>query len=405
MKLFFVDVSKLKPNPDNLFPPLPPAEYEDLKGSVARHGIQEPLIVIPENGTGSYLIQAGHHRWRAATELSIGLVPCIESTHDKVDAIIETEIYRRMLTKEDRLKYKAKAAKVRGDSVRAFTDAHLLPEIKALEKSGKITETMAIQLALLPHENQQAVLDMMKPAEIIEVIDPDNKFLKAEQDKHQKELADARAETMKAMDEAKKDALKAADLIKTKEADNKTLRDQQEKARIALQDLLEEKESFKKKSTEDMSDELRKEFDKAIAEARKQLDTYKTAALANAAEIEVYKDKEIQTKQQLKDLQCEANAQWVAANNWKDSFRDEMKKAFSPMVITSHITAATNAVVATDQMLRSFRFDPAIRLAAKAALGRLHEQITEIINMQDGLIETLSPLDLPAPVPRIEHAA
>lgn len=334
MKLFFVDVNKLKANPDNLFPPLPKDEYEDLRDSVGRHGIQEPLIVIPENGNGGYVIQAGHHRWKAAKELAINLVPCIESTHDKVGAIIESEIYRRMLSKEDRLKFKDKVAQAQIISVQSFIDTNLLPEIKALIESGKMSENVGADIALLPKEKQQAFLDMLNPAEVIEVIDPDNKFLKAEQEKHQKELAAVRAETAAALTKAKEEAAKATELVKTKEADNKVLKDQQEKARLALQDLLEEKNNFKKNAAENMTDELRKEFDVAIAGARNQLDTYKTAALASAAEVEEYKTKEVKSKQQIKDLQGEANAQWVAANNWKDKFRDEMKKAFSPVVMT-----------------------------------------------------------------------
>ena len=53
-----------------------PAELEELKASIKRHGVIEPIIVRPI-AHGTYELVAGERRWRAIRELGITDVPAI----------------------------------------------------------------------------------------------------------------------------------------------------------------------------------------------------------------------------------------------------------------------------------------------------------------------------------------
>lgn len=52
------------------------AEMEDLKASILREGIITPIAVMPQNGTGKYLLLAGGRRLLACQELMINEIPC-----------------------------------------------------------------------------------------------------------------------------------------------------------------------------------------------------------------------------------------------------------------------------------------------------------------------------------------
>lgn len=70
---------------DDVLPHLSPAEYESLKESIAKNGVQQPILVgLPEN-----VIIEGHHRWRAATELGLAEIPVVtEETRSDEERIL-----------------------------------------------------------------------------------------------------------------------------------------------------------------------------------------------------------------------------------------------------------------------------------------------------------------------------
>jgi len=69
MMIMYVETDRLKPNPNNLFDPLPPDEYQELKCSINKYGVKEPLIVCHNTNNGYYTILCGHNRQRAAIDL------------------------------------------------------------------------------------------------------------------------------------------------------------------------------------------------------------------------------------------------------------------------------------------------------------------------------------------------
>lgn len=76
------------------------ATYEALKASVAEQGVLEPIRVVrTEDGKG-WLIVAGRHRWMAAKEAGIFLIPALEMTEDTVANFIQSDTaHRRNMSK------------------------------------------------------------------------------------------------------------------------------------------------------------------------------------------------------------------------------------------------------------------------------------------------------------------
>lgn len=73
-----LSIDKIHPNPNQPRVGFDPRKMEELVASVKRHGIIQPVAVMP-NGkdTADFLIVAGERRWRAAKEAGLKEIPVI----------------------------------------------------------------------------------------------------------------------------------------------------------------------------------------------------------------------------------------------------------------------------------------------------------------------------------------
>jgi len=95
-QLQYIEVSKLRPHPDN--PRKALGDLTDLVESIKVHGVLQNLTVVPDVGnltgepTGTYTVVIGHRRLAAAKEAGLTAVPCVVSNMTGVQQI------RTMLT-------------------------------------------------------------------------------------------------------------------------------------------------------------------------------------------------------------------------------------------------------------------------------------------------------------------
>ncbi len=84
-------ISDLQPNPEQPRTVFDAAAIAELAASIRRHGIVQPLVVSPHEGT--YIIVAGERRWRAAQEAGLKTVPAVVRSTQQLErleiAIIE----------------------------------------------------------------------------------------------------------------------------------------------------------------------------------------------------------------------------------------------------------------------------------------------------------------------------
>lgn len=75
-----ISIDRLEPNPSQ--PRVEFGELEDLIASIREKGILEPLLVRPSQVGGRFMIISGERRFRAAREVGLREVPCIEMDVD-----------------------------------------------------------------------------------------------------------------------------------------------------------------------------------------------------------------------------------------------------------------------------------------------------------------------------------
>lgn len=189
-----VSIDKLKPHPKNgfYFSDVSGEKYEEIKRSIATHGIRDPLKVTPD-----YIIISGHQRWRIAKDLGLSHVPVEVLDVDEREAeylLIAENVERRGEAESDPMK-KARIAKflkeywgVRGGrpkklpplgeekTAKDIADAigvsakhldrvlrlnELIPELQELVSLGKLGTRSAEQIAHLTPDEQRALLDSL----------------------------------------------------------------------------------------------------------------------------------------------------------------------------------------------------------------------------------------------------
>ena len=75
-----IDITKIKPNPNQPRKNFGEEALKDLAASIKVHGIVQP-IVLNKSGNGEYLIIAGERRWRAANLCGLKTVPAVVNNY------------------------------------------------------------------------------------------------------------------------------------------------------------------------------------------------------------------------------------------------------------------------------------------------------------------------------------
>lgn len=82
-------IDKIIPDPNQPRRYFDATKMRTLRGSIQKHGIRQPLIV-EDLGDGTYLLEDGERRYRAATELGLKEVPVIiEKKRSEIDRLVE----------------------------------------------------------------------------------------------------------------------------------------------------------------------------------------------------------------------------------------------------------------------------------------------------------------------------
>jgi len=153
MEICYLPIKNLYKNPDNFFKSLKRKEYEELRESIRRFGIIEPLIVTSTDH-GRYMILAGNNRYDIAQEEGILLLQCIIIDQVEMEGAFDTEIFRRHLTEEEKYRYKSIKEEKCREMVDQILRKRLLPEIYERYRGKSIDLDLAIYLSKKPLEEQ-----------------------------------------------------------------------------------------------------------------------------------------------------------------------------------------------------------------------------------------------------------
>lgn len=100
VKVLLLSDITIDPVIDQLFPPLPDQEFEDLKSSISKIGLLNPLIVSQDN-----VLLCGHNRYRAAKALGVNRVDtlqryCASPEYSQAIAVSDNLVRRHLAPKD-----------------------------------------------------------------------------------------------------------------------------------------------------------------------------------------------------------------------------------------------------------------------------------------------------------------
>ncbi len=150
-----IDITKIKPNPNQPRKNFDEEALQELASSIKIHGIVQP-IVLNQQSNGEYMIIAGERRWRAANLCGLKTVPAIVKNYTdkqvKEISIIEN------LQREDLNPIEAARA------IKQLMDEYGLTQETVSERIGKSRSNVANTLRLLTL--YPAVIDMVEKGQI-----------------------------------------------------------------------------------------------------------------------------------------------------------------------------------------------------------------------------------------------
>jgi ParB-like chromosome segregation protein Spo0J len=271
-----IKVSLLKERQEykELFSPLSESEYEDLRQSIRKGGIVNDLIV--ERSAEGYVVLSGHHRKAVAGELGIEEVPCslAETPEEIVEALFDNASRRQMTEVERKAKIQEKE-----EVQDRFFEKHLIPEIYALYKEGKIDRKSIDEFLDADPEVQRSILQCLS---IEREVVPD-----ALLEEHEHEMASITRRYNEDIDAVRKELATAkAEKKKAQEAlieNGKEL----EKIRERAEDTL----ARYRKSKEQITKEVEKEIEKEIEDLKKERETREAAMKVKQDEIDALNGK------------------------------------------------------------------------------------------------------------------
>ena len=195
-EIYQIKIAELYPHPDNPYGIRDDPSMMELVESVKQFGVLIPAIARPRED-GSYELIAGHRRQKACQLAGLDSMPVIVMNPDDNDAIIQmvdSNIQRENILPSERARaYKLKmeaikrqgarsdltspkiSAKFRsddsvgdevgvsGDTVRNYIALNnLIPELMEMVDEKKIALSPAYQIAALPKESQEQLLDTIE---------------------------------------------------------------------------------------------------------------------------------------------------------------------------------------------------------------------------------------------------
>jgi ParB family chromosome partitioning protein len=251
-----------------LFSPLSESEYQDLRESIREAGILNDLIL--EKSEEGYTILSGHHRKAVALELGLEEAPCsLAETRGEILEALYDNAYRRQMTEAER---KEKVKEKQRVQDRIYEES-LIPELYALYKEGKIDRRSVDRFLCEDAELQRSIFHSLS---VERPVVPQG-LLK----KHEQEIASIEAKHREILDgERKKLAAVETEKKKAQEALKKNGQELEEIRERAKNTL-----ARYEKNKEQITKEVRSEFEKEIADLGKERERREAAVKAKQDEI------------------------------------------------------------------------------------------------------------------------
>lgn len=389
MDMSNVAISRLKPNSENLFSPLTGKDYADLKESISQHGVQEPLIVT-KDVNGGYKIICGHNRHRIAVELNIEELPCIVVENHLEIAAVDTEIYRRHLTQEEKGKYTALKRDMEKKHLETEIREKLHPGITELFNAGQLSSQDISYILKLPKDAQKALVDnLTREKEVI-------KEVKVGVDKEALTAAGPTNTELKILQE---ENTRLSETLTNLKTDLTTKESQVKSIQAATADLvkihkkkLEALELDLENAKSDADGTIIKDHQEELEERRKSLVEMSKAVEERQSQIDSLKDDIARLKDQVLGREVDAKTSVMARMDIQAQLTKERIRYANPALLQRRLdTIVAELDTLLDHVIH-YNWDEAVLLATENA-GRIVAQ--KFTTLAGKIKETLVSEDAP----------
>lgn len=175
--LLQLELGRIRPNPFQPRKSMDPAGLEELRDSIAQHGIMQPVVV--RAAQGGYELIAGERRWRAARLAGLNSVPAIlradVSDADMLELALVENVQRRDLDPIERAQgFQAilETLQVTQEEVAAkvgLKRSTVANHLRLLELPSKIQEAIGKGLITMGHG--RALLALSTPDAMVRALD------------------------------------------------------------------------------------------------------------------------------------------------------------------------------------------------------------------------------------------
>lgn len=235
MKVCYLPIKSLRPNPNNFLIPLTDEEYAQLRESIVKFGVLEPLIVVPE-ANGMHTIYAGNHRYQIALEIGLKELQCIVVDKTMIEGVFDTEIFRRHLTKEQKEQFRSIKEEVCKEIIDKLLKEKLLPELFNKYKAGELDRKVACSLIELPQEDQAMLYKVSRGSEVVDLEE-----IIEEKDAQIKRLRESKKELKEKLEEYEEEITKLKGLwMEAEKSVNEALKKEYEQELQRREDIREE---------------------------------------------------------------------------------------------------------------------------------------------------------------------
>ena len=177
MNLIEVPIGNLSVDPNNPRKQFDKEQMGELADTIKTHGILQPILVIPQNGSGTFRIIAGERRWRAAGLAGLKTVPCLNRDDLNEAEIAEIQNIENLQRADlhpldEALGYQRIQGDPKNISLRVGKSesyirmrlvlVNLISEAQKMFRTNKFTLSHAILIARQQPEHQKEILTWLK---------------------------------------------------------------------------------------------------------------------------------------------------------------------------------------------------------------------------------------------------
>ncbi len=373
--VILIATEKLHVNPDNPLPPLSETDYNDLYLSIERHGILDPLFVVrAQDDPNSYTVIAGNHRLKVAQALGISEVPCVLVRHDDMDSVYDTELYRRVLTKQEREFYARKIHEAIEKQREEKIKASLIDELYQLHTQKRFNRVQLNMLLEMSQQEQQTFYKILTAP-----LPPHPEPVTTEQLQKVQKAMEEDIAIHKELEKEREKTAQYEERIKELERAKAQLEKSNRKAQEALVDKLDELEAIREQSRREAAEELRAEVEERLAHAQEQVAQTARAIKEKDREIEAMQAERDRALRAVKDHMARINAVWQASREYYDQLRDAMNTMFHPNMLRKRITSITNELEMLELAWTSYFIEPNLREETLQGLRNIQKKTTELL--------------------------